>query len=317
MYLRDLHIRNFKLLRDFKLSFSDESGKPRMWTVILGENGTGKTSILQAIALAAAGERNLSGLGANVSSLPDKRAPKEPLQIDAAFSLDARHREQRSYPGLAGKRVTGEVWIDSKVTLRPGAKTFRAHSLYRAEKTDEDPIDAARASDEKFWFVAAYGIQRFLPRDPTQRPTLEHASIDRLRPAFQPVDLVGTNFANILRGKKATMYAKVLRQTLFGVEDLLPGFRNLELRGQGGARTAQHIQESHRFIQKLPSGDLKLAASWLSHGYQSTIAWIADLVGQILWEAKATEPLDASEMEGLVLIDEIDLYLHPRWQRSP
>ena len=44
-----------KLLRDFTLDFNTADGAPRMWTVIIGPNGTAKTTILQAIALAAAG----------------------------------------------------------------------------------------------------------------------------------------------------------------------------------------------------------------------------------------------------------------------
>ena len=50
----------------------------------------------------------------------------------------------------------------------------------------------------------------------------------------------------------------------------------------------------------------------MSQGYQATIAWIADLVGHVFWEAGG--PVDLDQMEGLVLIDEIDLHLHPRWQ---
>ncbi len=138
--------------------------------------------------------------------------------------------------------------------------------------------------------------------------------MERLRPVSQPGPLIGTGFANILAGRKATAYNDVLRKALFGVKGLLPGFNDLELQRRGGVRTAQELQERHRFVQELPSGPLKLAANWLSHGYQSTIAWIADLVGQILWEAKGT--LLPQDMEGLVLIDELDLYLHPRWQRT-
>ena len=45
---------------------------------------------------------------------------------------------------------------------------------------------------------------------------------------------------------------------------------------------------------------------------QSTIAWVADIIGQMFWENDG--PIDLSEMEGLVLVDEIDLHLHPKWQ---
>jgi hypothetical protein len=318
MYLRSLRIQNLKLLKDLHLSFVNERGEPRMWTVIIGENGTGKTSILQAIAMAAAGALNVNGLVDNVSSLRDKRAPRSSVLIETEFELDARSRNLRDYPGYPGGKPRGEAHVQSLVELPPGRKNLVASSSYLGlgVDIDVDPIAEARSTDAKLWFVAAYGIHRFLPRNTNLSPPLEHPSVDRLRPVFQPVDLIGTAFANILLGKKATVYSKVLKETLFGVEGLLPGFENIELRGRGGVRNAQELQERHRFVQSLPSGKLKIAANWLSHGYQSTIAWIADLVGQILWEARSGGKLSPREMEGLVLIDELDLYLHPRWQRT-
>ena len=45
-----------------------------MWTVIIGENGTAKTSILQAIALTAAGQLHVNGLAQPViGHLRDRR----------------------------------------------------------------------------------------------------------------------------------------------------------------------------------------------------------------------------------------------------
>lgn len=319
MYLRNLRIHNLKLLKDFPLSFVNEQGKPRMWTVIIGENGTGKTSILQAIAMAAAGSLNVNSLIDNVSSLRDKRAPHSEVKVEAEFALDDRYRHLRSYPGFPRGKPQGEVRIESTVVLSKGKKNLVARSSYKGVEGEHidgsDPLDEARSTDAQLWFVAAYGIQRFLPRNTNQKSDLpDRLSVERLRPVFQPVPLIGTGFANMLAGRKATAYSTVLKKALFGVEGLLPNFEALEMRGRGGVRSAQDLQERHRFVQVLPSGPLKLAANWLSHGYQSTIAWIADLVGQILAEAKST--LDPEDMEGLVLIDELDLYLHPRWQRT-
>lgn len=317
MYLRHLHIRNLKLLKDLSLSFTNEKGEPRMWTVIIGENAVGKTSILQAIAMAAAGGLNVNGLVENVSSLPDKRTPGVEVSIKAEFGLDARLRRLRFYPGHPEFAPKGEAIVHSHVSLTPGRKSLVAGSFYEGDDGGIlDPLDEARSLDTPLWFVAAYGIQRALPNDTTSVPPLEHPGVDRLRPIFKPVNLIGTTFANILTTGKATMYSNVLRNTLFGEESLLPGFIDLEMRGQGGVRSAQDLQERHRFIQQLPSGELKLAANWLSHGYQSTIAWIADLVGHILYESKSEQGLLPQEMEGLVLIDEIDLYLHPHWQQT-
>src|SRR5690606_31919722 len=72
------------------------------------------------------------------------------------------------------------------------------------------------------------------------------------------------------------------------------------------------LVEKHRFELKIGAETLKLPATWLSQGYQSTIAWIADIIGQVFSEAGG--PVALAEMEGLVLIDEIDLHLHPKWQ---
>lgn len=69
----------------------------------------------------------------------------------------------------------------------------------------------------------------------------------------------------------------------------------------------------------MPDGSrLKLPATYLSHGYQSTLAWLADLVGQYLLDFQRSETpfgmLNPSKLSGLVIIDELDLFLHPKWQ---
>jgi hypothetical protein len=74
MWLRELRVKNLKRLRDFTLDLRGPGGEPRKWTVIIGPNGTGKTSILQAAALAAAGNFRADDLVKDLrASLPDKR----------------------------------------------------------------------------------------------------------------------------------------------------------------------------------------------------------------------------------------------------
>jgi predicted ATP-binding protein involved in virulence len=93
---------------------------------------------------------------------------------------------------------------------------------------------------------------------------------------------------------------------------LLPRAKEIELRGRGETKTPSDLVEKHRFGLQIGRETLKLPATWLSQGYQSTIAWVADIIGQMFWENGG--PLPLAEMEGLVLIDEIDLHLHPKWQ---
>lgn len=65
-------------------------------------------------------------------------------------------------------------------------------------------------------------------------------------------------------------------------------------------------------------GRVPLAA--LSDGYLTTLGWLVDMVARWLhWAGQVGESTEGDffeRMEGLVLIDEIDLHLHPRWQRT-
>ncbi len=53
--------------------------------------------------------------------------------------------------------------------------------------------------------------------------------------------------------------------------------------------------------------------SSLSDGYKSFIGWVGDLIGH-LTEVAGDKKID--DIPGIVLLDEIDLHLHPEWQRT-
>jgi len=59
---------------------------------------------------------------------------------------------------------------------------------------------------------------------------------------------------------------------------------------------------------------IALPVTALSDGYRSFICWVADLLYQL--STCCPEDLELSEMPGVVMIDEIDLHLHPEWQRT-
>ena len=52
-----IEIRNFRIIRDLTLDLSTSQSQRAPWLMLLGENGTGKSSVLQAVALALAGEK--------------------------------------------------------------------------------------------------------------------------------------------------------------------------------------------------------------------------------------------------------------------
>jgi predicted ATP-binding protein involved in virulence len=334
MYVRRLHVQNLKRLRDFRLDFR-HAGHPRMWTVLIGENGTAKTTLLQAIALAATGSKQVNTLaGPVVRHLRDRRG-KAPLEIEVEFEFTPRAATQPDVHELLTKSKK-QLGLTSHVSLDAnGSTSLDAHAWYVELETAgrikldklglRDPLDHARDKHTHLWFVAGYGISRALP-DATSTPPFDRPSIERMQPLFDAqARLASTSFSNHFalkdreenrrKGTTSRLYSRMLNEAIkLGGSELLPNITKLELRGQGGASSATDLIESDRFHQRMGRHVQKIAGVALSHGYQSTFAWVADLIGHVLLESK-TE-LSTLDMEGLVLLDEIDLYLHPAWQAT-
>ncbi len=307
MYLSHLQIENVKLIEELDLSFM-RGGEPRMWTVLLGENGLCKTTILQAIAMAAVGYVRANQL-ADVGSLPDRRHPERSGKIIGDFTFSEVGHDLREYPFI--DRPEAPPMLRSSLEAMPERSTLRGESRYasvHAEAIGGDPVEEARSLNLKDWFVAGYGTTRVLPR-PRASDRFEDVILSRLNPLFDKGSITGTGFADLL--SDADSYTKALRSAL--VESgALPATRDIALESKGFSKSVREPVEGHVLGLEVGSGVVHIPATWLSQGYQSTIAWIADVIGHGFWEQES--PVEPSEMTGLVLIDELDLHLHPRWQ---
>ncbi|HEX5754591.1 MAG TPA: AAA family ATPase [Archangium sp.] len=363
MYITRLHVKNMKLMRDLVLDFTHED-KPRMWTVFVAENGACKTTLLQAIALAASGPDRANQL-ADVPSLPDVRRAGETVQVGADFEFGTRLEKWRLFPkskvSVEGERAPR---LRSVVRIEPEQSTFSGDSWFAptgalesireftwhvvetrnallgsyhellehlqlevGELKGDDraslsqmldrvlahrsPMIEARAKSFPGWFVAGYGTQRQLPV-PLSVSELKDRILNRLEPLFGKAPLVGTGFANQFADTPRFEPFIAALEKVFVDNHLLPHVDAVELRGRGGVTQPGDLVRSHSFEFAFSGQKTKVPATWLSQGYQSTIAWIADLIGQMYLDIGEAVPLE--DMEGMVLIDELDLHLHPTWQ---
>ena len=112
MKLKSAKIKNFKLLRDVRIEFSDDPRRPL--TVIRAENGSGKTSTLIALRWALYGEKGLGDPTMRLSptSWPSGQDCEVSVQLDFSHTL---------YSVIAGEKVgtTTDYRLLRSVTERP------------------------------------------------------------------------------------------------------------------------------------------------------------------------------------------------------
>ena len=62
MIIRKVRLQNIRGFDDITLDLTAEDGRPRLWTTIIGMNGTGKTSLLRAVVLGMSAETDASAM---------------------------------------------------------------------------------------------------------------------------------------------------------------------------------------------------------------------------------------------------------------
>lgn len=307
MYAKTLHIDNFKCFGQVDVSFQypgrGGEGVPVLDNVnlILGDNGGGKTSILRAIAIAVLGQ-TLSESGFVAWRLVRRARPGQDAAQTARLKV-----EMDIVTGEYGWMWPGveEHW---ELSVRLDTKDVQA-------KDDIDRLSEINPVASKYThvllgspyyppFVFGYGATRRLETSDYSESSARRsrgsryarvASLFEDHLALRPLQ----TWANKIRNKNPLEYARALEK----FNQVLPD--NVRFTGEFEDDDGQAI---------FMFNDAPTPLMALSDGYKSFIGWVGDLIGQLLEGADSKMPID--QMPGIVLLDEIDLHLHPAWQRS-
>lgn len=291
--IRRLRLSKIRCFDDVTLGFDDGPGDGI--AMLLGDNGVGKSTILQSIALC--------GLGPDVASrvvrLPDRylRDGSDQGFMTATFAVR----------GLGDHEET-EVIVG--LSVRRGSRQFEL--VDSGEHGSRNAQDFLRARSEvgfRGLFVAGYGAARNLDLvDEPSGSLTEDLLLDRVESLFD--------------ARKSLFDSRSLGRLVIG--DGSP-FREFEcpptlppaVRAKVLQVLASLLPEQSRAaftregLYKSPFGAVQL--SELSDGYRSTIAWVGHLLVHLLAATDWSGEIEA--VSGLILIDEVDLHLHPQWQR--
>ncbi len=212
------------------------------------------------------------------------------------------------YKGLIDRGL--ERLLTTAARFYPHNPRFARWAGIQDQENGFNPLYTVRNKNLPDWFVAGYGTSRLLPR-PGVGARPENPSLERVRTLFDQGKIIGTEFARIL--DHYDQFTAMLHKALIDSR-ILPQATGIELRDRAWARSADDVLKGDLVTLRPGTDEVRVPATWLSQGYQSTIAWIADIVGWLFFERR--QPVPLHEMEGLVLIDEIDLHLHPTWQEE-
>ncbi len=206
------------------------------------------------------------------------------------------------------QQIEARLQIDQDIITSPPTTT--QHVL------DSAYVDQWRGGNRAGWPVIGYGTARLLPEPKTSAEPTSPA-LERLQSLFGSPALISTNFIDHLLTREAARthgaaYLKLLEQVL---QRVISRFQRLEQRGHAGISSSERLMGPRFVLGDDRASSLKLPATWLSQGEQATISWLADLIGWLYWETPAGETLDLQTARAIVLIDELDLHLHPTWQR--
>jgi predicted ATP-binding protein involved in virulence len=294
MRIDTIELKNFRGFESYRRDFNAEVN------VIVGENGTGKTALLKAIAL---------GVGAFLLAFGDKSVRK--IELD-----DAHRIPEDSSDGAATVPVYPvELKFEGNVFNKPlrWEREFRNGNSVRAlklKKAVEEHTQPRRDPPETWPLIAYHGTERrwvqmrsnasvetkgSQPRRSAYANCLAAASDEkRFLDWFKAMEWVA------FQEKKEPVALRVVRVAL---QALVPGCVDLRYRSKEGELVA------------LFDDGRRLPNSMLSDGFAAMLGVTADLA----WRCAVLNPhlgeRATQETPGVVLIDEIDLHLHPNWQR--
>lgn len=295
VYVTSISISGLRSFREAEVDFCQPGTAPAARlpnvTLLLGDNGAGKTSVLRAIALAA-----LAPIVGSSGFHPYRlvrRTRTEELQQAAVTGRFLLHAQDlgTSDPD-ASESATGQARVLRRGDLEQVSVAEESESVWEAIFHEISPA----------FLIVGYGAGRRVETS---------ASFDssvRAKSRFVRYQRVAGLFEE--------------QVTLTPLSAWLPEFRRSdpERHEQVIALINNLLPDGSRILDEPENGEYifeqqetRVPFAALSDGYRAFIGWIADLLYHVCTGAPAGSRVD--ENRGIVLVDEVDLHLHPAWQR--
>lgn len=292
MKLLHLTLQNFRRYEAARFHFHQH------FTVLIGNNGKGKTTVLDAAAMVLntyfQGARLPTG-GGNIG-----KADARFLFIEKEGQVFQEQKAEVSLNATAAINGSPVSWQRDM-----GDRGGKAKALVRLGMQDRAMVKEGQSPDLPLLLYYGAGRLWNLHDDiETEKPT---SQLDAYRYCLDPK----SDQKAFEKWFKKLAYAELQKRSRIPATDVV---RQAVMACIPGALDFYHDTDYDALTIKLEKEGL-VPFNSLSDGYRNMVGMVADIAHRAA-RLNPHHGIDAAvKTQGVVLIDEIDLHLHPRWQR--
>jgi predicted ATP-binding protein involved in virulence len=297
MKVKKLILKNFRGFEDESFEFSNH------FTVIIGDNGTGKSAILDALAI---------GVGSfflGIDGVSNRHINSDEVRVVKYEQVDSTTLEQQFPVGVSCEGVVnGQAISWERSIRRKNGRTTWKDAASISSSAQELQEGVQKGQDVLLPLVAYYSTGRLWlqkrekPVEPAKPGSRMRGYADCLEPE--------SNIKMLVRWFKTMTFASLQKgKTLAGLEAVKAAVANC----MENWNDIHYDVLEDELLVTFRDGRV-LPFRMLSDGIRNMVAMVQDMA----YRAVILNPhlgKQAINTPGVVLVDEIDLHLHPKWQR--
>ena len=301
MYIDSITLQEFRTFKNTSIDFvhpdasaldSPEAPKFKNLNLVIGGNGSGKTTLLEGVALASLGPA-VADSGLFPYHLV-RRAAGRPSEggalIEARYTLNPQDRKG-DVPNSASR-------IESRVRVERRGDLERFKWVHQ----DEDAWRPIYSKSSDAFFFVGYGASRQVEK--VERVDVAARQASSFTRARRIMGLFEETFSLLPLSHWLPRYQTGNPGRFVQVRTLVN-----RLLGPGRYRFTGRMEDGEYVFQH---GSARVPFPALSDGYRAFLGWIGDLLYHICETCPSGKRLDQNQ--GIVMVDEVDLHLHPAWQ---
>lgn len=312
MFLTNLKLHNFRSFENLEIDFH-----PHL-TVIVGSNGAGKTSILEGAAIA------LSSMFVKMDGLTGRKIEKTQAHLKS-YSVGSTKDVQAQYPveitASANISDNNIKWTRS-LNSSTGQTSFGTAKEITSVGTDYQKRIRSGDTELCLPIIAYYGTGRLWDYHREKQNNVFETT-NRLNGYTDCVDGT-TNVKLMMNWFMERTIKKYQNQELGlgGIPELeavysametcfqrITGCDNVKIQYDMGSKELEVAYKDN-------NGEMmRIPINQLSDGYKGTISLVADIAYRMAVLNPQFLGNVCKETDGVILIDEVDLHLHPEWQQ--